>query len=446
MYVESREKFNWFDFFAKAAIIVVFVFLLMWIIPLPGVKKVEVKVDKLEDQINIITDRVFYDNLENMKESAKDYFTIPKLPKKVGDSTKLTLKEMLDKKLILNFTDKDGNSCDTDKSYVEIKRLENEYELKTYLKCGKTEDYIISYLDLECNLSCNNDCKLTEQEVSYNLYQYKKTITQTGWTSWSSWTTEKKKADDTRTKTQYKGKKWIENLVYEYEHTKTTKEEDKTVTTKEEDKVVSVWVPGETKTCEKEVKVPYTVSKTCEREVEKTEKVCKKVAVGTKTVRDCATCAIKTVTIYETVCENQVVKKTETYDCSYTAYRTEKQSYDCSTEGYFKRQTIEGQTITTVIPGESKTETIWTKNEKESDYIATGKKRIKEDKGYFVYTENWQDKLPAGYTKTETRTLYSYRNKTTQTKTIYTWSRNANLGNGWELIKTETKTEKVSSK
>ena len=69
MYVESKEKFNWFDFFARAAIIVVFVFLLMWIIPLPGVKKVEVKVDKLEDQINIITDRVFYDNLENMKES-----------------------------------------------------------------------------------------------------------------------------------------------------------------------------------------------------------------------------------------------------------------------------------------------------------------------------------------------------------------------------------------
>ena len=90
MYVESKEKFNWFDFVARAAIIVVFVFLLMWIIPLPGVKKVEVKVDKLEDQINIITDRVFYDNLENMKESAKDYFTIPKLPKKVGDSTKLT--------------------------------------------------------------------------------------------------------------------------------------------------------------------------------------------------------------------------------------------------------------------------------------------------------------------------------------------------------------------
>ena len=41
MYVESKEKFNWFDFFARAAIIVVFVFLLMWIIPLPGVKRLK---------------------------------------------------------------------------------------------------------------------------------------------------------------------------------------------------------------------------------------------------------------------------------------------------------------------------------------------------------------------------------------------------------------------
>lgn len=446
MYVESKEKFNWFDFFARAAIIIVFVFLLMWIVPLPGVKRVEVKVNKLEEQVSIITDRVFYDNIENMKESAKDYFTIPKLPKEVNGTVKLTLGEMLDKKLILNFKDKDGNSCDETKSYVEIKRLENEYEMKTNLKCGDTEDYIISYMDLECNLSCNNECKLTEQEVSYKIYQYKKNITTPNWTSWSSWTTEKKTADDTRTKTQYKGKKWVENLVYEYEHTKTTTTADQITTEKEDDKVINVWVPGETKTCSEEISVPYEVEKTCTRDVTTTERQCKKVAVGTKTVRDCATCALRTVTIYETICENVPVVKEEQYDCSYTKYRTETRHYDCSTPGYFKQQTIAGNIITTVIPGETKTETIWTTNKVENGYTASGKKRIKEDKGYFVYTENWVDELPEGYTKTETRTLYSYRYKKMVTKTIYTWSRNANLGNGWELIKTETRKEKVSSK
>lgn len=439
MYVESNERFNWLGFFVRAAIVVVFVFLLMWIVPLPGVKKLEIKVDKLEEQVDVIVDRIFYDNIENMKEAAKDYFTIQRLPKEVGKTVKITLDEMLDKKIILGFNDKNGKQCDVNNSYVEIKRLDKEYEMKVNLVCGDTSDYILSYMDLECNLSCNNECTLTEKEVQYTLYQYKKSVTSTKWTNWSDWTIEKKTADDTRTKTQYKGKKWVEGLVYEYEHTKVVKSEDTTTSTKEEDKVISVWVPGETKTCPQTVRVPYTSYET----YYVTEQQCKKVAVGTKTTRDCATCALKTVTLYETICNNVSVAKQR----EVTKYKTETTYVDCSTSGYFKQQIIPGQTITTVIPGESKTETIWTLNEKEEGYTATGNKRIKEDKGYYVYTEEWQDKLESGYTKTETRLLYSYRYKKQVTETKYTWSRNANLGNGWVLTgKTQVKTEKVNTK
>ena len=441
MYVESREKFSWFDFFARAAVVVVFVFLLMWIVPLPSVKKVEVKVDKLEDQVNVIVDRIFYDNLVNMKEAAREYFTIPKLPKKTDESVKLTLGEMLDKKLLLSVKDKDGKECSNSDSYVLVKRLKDEYEVKVYLRCGEVSDYIITYMDLECNLACDNNCKLVDNNggknyTTYKLYQYKKNITTSGWTKWSDWTTKVEKADDTRTKVQVKGKKWVSNLVYEYEHTKTTKEDDKEIITKEDDKVVDVWVDGVVKTCEKTERVPYTTTV----EYTEIENQCDKVAVGTKTVRDCSTCALKTVTVYEKVCKDvEVVREKEV-----TRHRNETVLYDCSTPGYFTKKTITGKTTTTVIPGKTNTVTVWTTNAKEDGYVSTGNKRVKEDKGYYVYTEEFLDKLPDGYTKTETRTLYSYRNKTKTTKTIYKWDKNPNLGDGWVLTgKVQTKKVEV---
>ena len=46
------------------------------------------------------------------------------MPEKVGDSVKLTLQDMLDKKLILPFLDKDGNECDAKKSYVKVTKEE----------------------------------------------------------------------------------------------------------------------------------------------------------------------------------------------------------------------------------------------------------------------------------------------------------------------------------
>lgn len=443
MYVESKEKFNWFDFFARAMVVVVFVFLLMWLVPLPSVKKVEVKVDKLEEQVSVITDRIFYDNLINMKEASFDYFTIAKLPKKVDDTVKITLKDMLDKKLILEFKDKNGNSCDVDASYVEVKRLENEYEVKTYLKCDDIDDYILTYMDLVCGLSCDDSCKLTDSEESknyteYTLYQYKKDITTTGYTSWSNWTTDVKKSDEVRTKKQVKGKKWVENLVYEYEHTKVVKEDDKEVVTKEEDKVVEVWVPKEEKTCTRREKVAYDAK----IEYTDTERQCKKVATGTTTNRVCDdTCVLKTETVYEKVCEDVEVTKTRIE----TKYRTEYVSYDCSIEGYFTTKTIIGNTITTIVPGNTNTVTIWTLNEVEDGYTYTGNKRVKEDNGYYVYTKDWADTLESGYTLIEERTLYSYRDKVTNTKTIYKWDKSNSLNDGWVLTG-KTKVEKVEVK
>src|SRR5690554_3016405 len=108
-----------------------FVFLLMWLFPM-----VKNPVD-----LSPLTDRIFNDNINNMKEAAKAYYINERLPINVGGKVSMHLEEMLDKKLILPFVDSKGHKCDPVDSYVEITKMDNEYILKTYLVCGKQADY-----------------------------------------------------------------------------------------------------------------------------------------------------------------------------------------------------------------------------------------------------------------------------------------------------------------
>jgi hypothetical protein len=172
-------------------IIVIFIFLLLW-----G-----------KSFLNPFYDKIFDDNLDTMKEIATAYYTIERLPQETGDSVTLTLQEMYDMKLLREITDKNGNTCDPDKSYIKITRLETEWEMKIFLSCDNEEDYIIVYVG--CYDYClNSICEKAEEivkadptekkdpvdpvdpvKVTYK-YQYKKNIGQT-YTSWSNWSANK---------------------------------------------------------------------------------------------------------------------------------------------------------------------------------------------------------------------------------------------------------------
>ena len=162
-----------------------FIFLLLWLFP----TKANLN-ESLNSALNPFYDRIFQENLNTMKEVAIGYFTTDRLPKKEGDTKKLTLGEMLEMKLLLEIKDKNGNMCDTDESYVELTRLEDEYKMKVNLKCGEEEDYIIVYLG--CYDYCLNDiCEKQEStkstaasgssggKVSSFLKTFKKTINKT---------------------------------------------------------------------------------------------------------------------------------------------------------------------------------------------------------------------------------------------------------------------------
>ena len=103
MYSDDEEKkgFPIRDFIVKLILIIIFVLLLMWLLPTRGGKNVD---------LSPLTDRIFNANIQEMKEAAIPYFTTERLPKKVGDEAKLTLQQMLDLKLLLPFTDKNGDT------------------------------------------------------------------------------------------------------------------------------------------------------------------------------------------------------------------------------------------------------------------------------------------------------------------------------------------------
>lgn len=136
---EEKRSFPFKELLIKLIVVVVFVLLLVWLLP---------KVD-----LTGLNNRIFNENVSEMKNAAISYFTTDRLPQKEGDSVTLTLQEMLDMKLVLPFTDKYGKTCDTNNSYVTLTKKSEEYEMKVNLKCSKEEDYIIVHL------GCYSYCK-----------------------------------------------------------------------------------------------------------------------------------------------------------------------------------------------------------------------------------------------------------------------------------------------
>jgi len=173
MYEERKNKFSFKSFFLTLLLVILFILLLLWLFPSKwDIKKLEniqttgTSVKNSKDSVNV-SSSVFQENLYQMKDAAVSYYTDAKMPKENGKTDKLTLKEMHNKHMLLELKDSDNKSCDDEKSYAEIVKKDNEYELKVNLKCGEKEDYILTYLNkpLEySNNTCNNQSNVESKE------------------------------------------------------------------------------------------------------------------------------------------------------------------------------------------------------------------------------------------------------------------------------------------
>ena len=156
----NENRFIVRDVIIKVLLVLLFVFLLIWLFPMPN--------------LNPVYNRIFGENIKTMSEAAKGYFTLERLPKKVGDKVTLTLEEMLENKMILPFVDSDNKACDSKKSYVEVIRMENEFLFKTTLSCPSKTDYIVEYVG--CYDICGDSCTVKDEKELLTQYQlYKET-------------------------------------------------------------------------------------------------------------------------------------------------------------------------------------------------------------------------------------------------------------------------------
>lgn len=121
-------------------------------------------------------ERIFNNNLRDIKDAAVSYFTNERLPKNIGEKIILSLAKMQEEKLVLNVIDSNDKTCDTSKTYVEVTKEKNEYVMKINLSCSDMEDYIIIHL------GCYDYCKDTicekqdEKGVKEFEYEYKSYI------------------------------------------------------------------------------------------------------------------------------------------------------------------------------------------------------------------------------------------------------------------------------
>ena len=237
---ETRKSSIVRDLIIKIFLILLFVFLITILFPMPN--------------LTAFYDSVFNNNVQSMKDAADSYFTKERMPEKVGDSVKLTLQQMLDKKLILPFLDKDGNECDANKSYIKVTKGEKEYTLEVHLSCPNKEDYIIEPIGcynfcpeqtVNCSCSCAQEEKPTTDDNGkvtvnkpqttpsndkpsnndkYKLqYLYTRTITDVKWNTGNYQENKEKETDNVRlvdTKKQYTGQKKVSNGSTLYRHIK----------------------------------------------------------------------------------------------------------------------------------------------------------------------------------------------------------------------------------
>ena len=167
MYSNDKKGFSILDIIVKIILFALFIFILVWLF------------NKKVPNMTPFYSNVFRENIKYMQEAAESYFTDDKMPTEVGGEVKMTLSEMIEKKLILPFVDKDGNSCDLNNSYVTItKQPDESWILKTNLECGSEKDYTIKVLG--CHNYCkDNNCEKVCKIEKLTSYQYKKQVTTT---------------------------------------------------------------------------------------------------------------------------------------------------------------------------------------------------------------------------------------------------------------------------
>ena len=187
MYTESEKReINWGVIVKRAIIaigIILLVLLLIWMISKINGTNDNNKATydnqsttKVENKSLETYSKEFIDNIRYMQDVARNYWLINGTLPTDGNSIEFTLKELISKGLILPFSDKYGNACDLNESYVRLTNNNETYTMSVKLACD-TETATISE-ELGCNQFCDGKCTDVDTKIQYQFKQaYEATTT-----------------------------------------------------------------------------------------------------------------------------------------------------------------------------------------------------------------------------------------------------------------------------
>ena len=179
MYENDKITINWL----KIIVRVVIAFLILML----TIKLVSICLDNSKNSKN---DKILENNLNILDEFANTYFTDDLLPDEVGKSVKISVQDLIDEELLDIEELDNADSCDMEGSYIQATRLEDEYQLKSFMVCGDEEDTKNSFIE----------DKNTELTTEVTTTTTRTTVTTTTTSSTTSNTTKKTTTTTKKTK------------------------------------------------------------------------------------------------------------------------------------------------------------------------------------------------------------------------------------------------------
>lgn len=153
MYEEGNKRIslNWGSLIIKLLVLAIVLFIAGWLF----VKVINNDTTKKTTTL-AANNSDYIANINTMKTAAFEYFTTSKLPEKVGGTEKITLAQMINQKLLIDFTE-DGKVCNTNTSYIQATKMaDNNYALKVSLDCDEKSDFIVTTIEKESSSKSEN--------------------------------------------------------------------------------------------------------------------------------------------------------------------------------------------------------------------------------------------------------------------------------------------------
>ncbi len=152
----SNKPFFNKTFITKALLIVLLLILIIFLF-FSITNSFKKKDDKKETPVD--SSLVFNNNMATLKTLAENYFFKKgNAPKNTKDKVNLTVKELINKKLITEVLDYDKKACSYNTSYISMTKNKNDYMLEIYLNCPSNDEKRVYYYDLNYNcLTCNGE-------------------------------------------------------------------------------------------------------------------------------------------------------------------------------------------------------------------------------------------------------------------------------------------------